>query len=72
MSGNMLFEGKRLIVEEKKETVFSAEEKNKGEGKGGSFARSRSIRIIIFERLVDPDDHFKRPVDRNDHLQETS
>ena len=68
----MFFEGKRLIVEEKKENVFFAEEKNNGEGKGGSFARSRSIRIIISKRLVDPDDHFKRPVDRNDHLQETS
>ena len=68
----MFFEGKRLIVEEKKENVFFAEEKNNGEGKGGSFARSWSIRIFISKRPVDPDDHFKRPVDRNDHLQETS
>ena len=52
--------------------VFFAEEKNNGEGKGGSFARSRSIRIIISKRLVDPDDHFKRPVAWNDRLQETS
>ena len=33
----MFFEGKRLIVEEKKETVFFVEEKNNGEGKGGKY-----------------------------------
>jgi len=58
--------GRRITAEEKEENIwrtkicFFAKEKNNGEGKGGSFARGQSIQMIIC----------KRPVDRDDHLQE--
>ena len=39
--------------------VFFAEENNNGEGKGGSFARGRSIRMIICKRPVNPDGHLQ-------------
>ena len=52
-----------------KENMYFAEEKNNGGGKGGTFAKGWSIRIIICKRLVDPDIICKRTVDLNDHLQ---
>ena len=64
-------------MEEKEENIwrrkicfFFAEEKNNREGKGGSFARGRSIQMIICKRLVDPYDHLQEPVHLDDHLQE--
>ena len=35
------------------------EEKNNGEGKGGSFARGGSSQMIICKRPVDPEDHLQ-------------
>ena len=67
---NIFGDGKYVFAEEKINSrdiggifgegkyVFFAEEKNNREGKeGGSFARARSIQMIICKRLVDPDEH---------------
>ena len=48
-----IFWGEKIHSRGKEENVFFAEEKNGGEGKGGSFARGRSIWMIFVRgRLI--------------------
>ena len=61
----MSFAGEKIDSRERggkyleKESTFFVERKNNVEGKGGSFARGRSIPMIICNGQVDPEDYLQ-------------
>ena len=74
--GKYMFAGEKICSRGKgrkhleKQNMLFAEEKNNWEGKGGSFTRGQSIRMIFCKRLVHLDDHLQDLVNPDDHLKE--